>query len=178
MNQDEKDVSTKQCSSQTDTWISQTHEHNRRTRRPQTTPRQGAQTPDRTGSTQTSTTLIAERRVGQYVFPKAVRLLARREFLFLQAKGKRRHCPHFVVVTAPAKGEQSRLGITATRRFGNAVVRNRMKRILREFFRTHREQISPAQDILIIPRAGAEKLEFAQVAKELGRALAIAANAN
>ena len=111
------------------------------------------------------------------MFPKAVRVLARREFLFLQAKGKRRHCPHFVVVTTLAKGEKSRLGITTTRRFGNAVVRNRMKRLLREFFRTHQARITPAQDILIIPRAGAEKLEFIQVVEELGRALAIAGNA-
>jgi ribonuclease P protein component len=64
-----------------------------------------------------------------------------------------------------------------TRRFGNAVVRNRMKRVLREFFRTRQEFIVPAQDILIIPKAGADTLEFAQVAEELGRALSIAGNA-
>jgi ribonuclease P protein component len=95
----------------------------------------------------------------------------------LQAKGKRRHCPHFVVVTALTKGEKSRLGITVTRRFGNAVVRNRMKRILREFFRVRQEHITPAQNILIIPRAGAEKLEFAQIIEELERALSIAGTA-
>ncbi|MBI3300547.1 MAG: ribonuclease P protein component [Deltaproteobacteria bacterium] len=104
-------------------------------------------------------------------------MLARQEFLFLQNRGKRRHCPHFVVVTAPARGSRSRLGITATRRFGNAVMRNRMKRVLREFFRTHQAYIAPAQDILIIPRTGANALRFAQVAEELGRALSIAGNA-
>jgi len=71
------------------------------------------------------------------------------------------------VISAPARGEQSRLGITTSRRFGKAVIRNRMKRMLREFFRTHQAGISPAQDILVIPKAGADTLSFMQVAEEL-----------
>jgi ribonuclease P protein component len=42
-----------------------------------------------------------------------------------------------------------------------------MKRMLREFFRTHQAEISPAQDILVIPKAGADTLSFMQVAEEL-----------
>jgi len=75
------------------------------------------------------------------------------------------------VVSALAAGNHSRLGITATRRFGKAVVRNRMKRILREFFRTRQARITPAQSILIIPKVGADTLDFAQVAEELERVL-------
>lgn len=175
MNHDEKDVSTKQPSPQTHARVSHTHEHDRRARRPQKTPRQRSQAPDRADSAQAGAALAPV--AGRYGFPKAVRLLARREFLFLQNRGRRRYCPHFVVITAPARGGRSRLGITVTRRFGNAVVRNRMKRVLREFFRTRQEFIVPAQDILIIPKAGADTLEFAQVAEELGRALSIAGNA-
>src|SRR5262245_51516153 len=153
MNHDEKDISTKQCSTQAHARVPDTHEHSRWTCRSQTAPRQRTKTSDRPDSTQTGTTLIARSKVRQQAFPKAARLLARQEFLFLQTKGKRRHCPHFVVVTTLARGKKSRLGITATRRFGNAAVRNRMKRVLREFFRTRQERITPAQDILIIPRS-------------------------
>lgn len=52
-----------------------------------------------------------------------------------------------------------------------------MKRLLREFFRTRQVDIAPAQDIVIIPQAGAETLAFAQVAEELGRILFIAEKA-
>ena len=46
-----------------------------------------------------------------------------------------------------------------------------MKRILREFFRTRRADVTPARDILIIPKVGANALNFAQVAAELERTL-------
>lgn len=97
----------------------------------------------------------------------------RREFLSLQQRGKKRHSPHFLVVTAPARTHKSRLGITTSRRFGNAVARNRMKRLLREFFRVYRDHIHPASDIVIIPKAGANQLALTQIAEELGRTLSI-----
>lgn len=63
---------------------------------------------------------------------------------------------------------RTRLGITVSRRVGKAVVRNRVKRMVREIFRTTMRDHSPAQDILVIARAGAHKLEYREVAAELG----------
>jgi ribonuclease P protein component len=57
-----------------------------------------------------------------------------------------------------------------TRRFGKAVRRNRMKRLLREFFRRHRQQL-PGRDLVILAKKGAETLSFKQVEEELGRLL-------
>jgi ribonuclease P protein component len=54
------------------------------------------------------------------------------------------------------------------------VVRNKMKRLLREFFRIHRTKIFPEQDILIIQRVGAHTLGLAHIAEELGKALSFA----
>jgi ribonuclease P protein component len=172
MNLNEKNLSTKQPATQTHARISHPDEHGSGPRRAQTTPRQRPQTSDRSDSTQASAPL--NRGAQRYAFPKSARLLMRREFLSLQQHGKRRHSPHFVVVSTPAPGKRSRLGITATRRFGKAVVRNRMKRILREFFRTRQAYITPAQNILIIPKVGANALDFTQVAEELERILLIA----
>ena len=169
MDPHEKNISTKQSSSQTNPRISHPDEHQRRSRRSQETSPQRTQTPDRNGSTETSASLKALNGS----FPKSVRLLERREFLFLQQKGKKRHSQHFLVATAPAQSEHSRLGVTTSRRFGNAIVRNRMKRLLREFFRTHRTLIIPVCDIVVIPKAGAEQLTLAQITEELGKVLSI-----
>jgi ribonuclease P protein component len=169
MNRNEKNISTKQSSSQTHPRVSHPHEHHRRARGAQETARQGPQTLNRHSSAQASPSLTPP----DTSFPKSARLLERREFLFLQQKGKKRHSPHFLVATAPAQGQHSRFGITTSRRFGNAVVRNRMKRLLREFFRTHRMFIAPACDIVVIPRAGADQLTLAQISDELGKALSL-----
>lgn len=171
MKRNEKNLSTKQCSQKTHARISHSDGHHSGTRRAQTETPQRAQTSRRRDSTQTGASLASQ--AGPFSFPKSARLLARREFLFLQNRGKRRHCPHFVVVLSPAKGGISRLGITVTRRFGNAVTRNRMKRLLREFFRTCQALITPAQNVLIIPRAGAHMLALSLITEELGKALSL-----
>lgn len=170
MDRNEKNISTKQSSSQTNPRVSHPNEHDRRAGRSQETPRQRAQTLDCHSATKTGASL----KVPNGSFPKSVRLLERREFLFLQQKGRKRHSQHFLVATAPAQRGHSRFGITTSRRFGNAVVRNRMKRLLREFFRTHQSLITPACDIVVIPRAGAEQLTLAQIIEELRKAFPIA----
>jgi len=169
MNSNEKNISTKQSSSQTYSRVSHENEYERRPRRSQETARQGPQTFDRHSASKASTSLNISNRS----LPKSARLLKRREFLFLQQKGKKRHSPHFLVATAPAQERYSRFGITTSRRFGNAVVRNRMKRLLREFFRTHQMLITPACDIVVIPRAGAEQLTLIQITEELGKVLSL-----
>ena len=102
-------------------------------------------------------------------FPKVARLRRRAEFLALQRDGVRWHMPSFVVIRTGSRGDQSRIGITVSRRVGNAVNRNRLKRIIREIFRTNRRDVTPAQDVLVIARTNAQKLNYAQVASELER---------
>jgi len=169
MDPNEKNVSTKQPTTQTHARIPDQNEHGRRSRRDQTTPGQRAQTFDGADSAQASSSLSSG--TPRHAFSKDARLLKRREFLFLQQRGKRQHSPHFIVISSLTQKRHSRLGITVSRRFGKAVARNRMKRILREFFRTRQADVTPARDILIIPKVGANALNFAQVAAELERTL-------
>ena len=171
MKVNEKNLPTQQYSPQTDPRISGPHEHSSRPGRDQKTPGQGTQTPERSNTPKASSTLDGESV--SYTLPKSARVLVRREFLVLQRKGRRRHTPHFVVITAPRRSGHSRLGITATRRFGNAVQRNWIKRRLREFFRLHRVDITPARDVLVIPRAGAAALSCDQMTRELREALSL-----
>lgn len=88
----------------------------------------------------------------------------------MQAQGKRLYTRHFGVTLAPPEATGPRLGLVVTRRYGKAVRRNRMKRLLREFFRRHKSLL-PCRDLVIMAKKGAEALSFRQVEEELGRLL-------
>jgi ribonuclease P protein component len=109
----------------------------------------------------------------RFSFPKTARVRRRREFLTLQRNGRRRHTEHFVVIRCPTDAPDSRIGITVSSRVGNAVIRNRVKRFVRELFRVHRRSFVPAQDLVVIAKPGADALSYAQAATELSRALEI-----
>ena len=102
-------------------------------------------------------------------FPKQARLRKRPEFIHLSRSGKKQHTANFVVITRETDRSEARLGITVSSKVGNAVVRNRVKRLLRECFRQWNRQIVPPRDILVIAKAGAANLSFLEVASEIRR---------
>ena len=53
---------------------------------------------------------------------------------------------------SPNNENASRLGITVTKRIGNAVTRNRIKRIVREYFRLNQKEAQPSLDINVIAK--------------------------
>jgi ribonuclease P protein component len=110
-------------------------------------------------------------------FPKGERLRRRAEFVAVKESGARSHLRSFVVIRRTSPTGETRLGITVSRRVGKAIARNRVKRLIREIFRTRKRDVGPAQDILVIARAGADKLQYAQVAAELGPAFKSSGNA-
>lgn len=111
------------------------------------------------------------------VFPRTARLRRRAEFLALKREGARWHMRSFVVIRRVSPTGRARLGVTVSRRVGRAVVRNRVKRMVREVFRTSEHNVATAQDVLVIARTGASKLKYAQVASELGRVFRSSGNA-
>ena len=109
--------------------------------------------------------------MGRLTYPKEARIRRRAEFLELQRKGRRRHTEHLVVIRHSARGPVSRLGVTVSRRIGNAVVRNRVKRVLREIFRQRRAMLTPPQDVVVIAKPGADTVSYAQAAIEFSHAV-------
>lgn len=104
---------------------------------------------------------------GKANFPKHARLRKRPEFLSLSRWGKKIYAPHFLIIIKPNERGEARLGVTVSSKVGNAVVRNRVKRLLRECFRRHRHQIVPNQDVLIIARKAAVNLSWYEVESEI-----------
>ena len=75
--------------------------------------------------------------------------------------------PHFVLLIAPSsEGRPARLGVTASKHVGDAVRRNRTKRLVREAFRLHPELFPDGIDLVVIARAGAPTLSLADVVAE------------
>jgi ribonuclease P protein component len=106
-------------------------------------------------------------------FPPRFRLRKRHEFVALQRHGQRYGAPHFVVITRALAGAPPRLGVTTSRKVGSAPERNRVRRLVREFFRRHRAALDPPRAVLVIARPGAAAIRYAEVAHQLARALGL-----
>ena len=92
---------------------------------------------------------------------------------FLAAnRGVRNAKPGFVLLTRPNDGQGKRYGITVTKKIGNAVVRNRMKRRFRELLWAALPEAGlPDHDHILIGREGAVERDFAKMREELAAAL-------
>ena len=105
-------------------------------------------------------------------FPKKARLRKRAEFLQLASAQHKTTVRGFLVVWSENNLQTTRLGITASKKIGCAVVRNRVKRYLREFFR-HNRLGMPAVDINVIARRESAQMAYPDVVRELNKAFRI-----
>ncbi|MFO0582372.1 MAG: ribonuclease P protein component [Anaeromyxobacter sp.] len=103
--------------------------------------------------------------------PKAARLRRRREFLRVQQRGTRLHAGDVVVIALPAGGRVPRIGITVSSKIGNAVVRNQVKRWVREAYRATRADWPPV-DLVVIARSTAPTAGLAGIRRALAAARA------
>jgi ribonuclease P protein component len=103
-------------------------------------------------------------------------VLRRRADFVAANRGLRVARPGFVLLARPNGGLGKRYGVTVTKKIGNAVVRNRMKRRFRELLRAALSEAGlPDHDHVLIGRAGGIEREFAALRDELAAALARAA---
>lgn len=104
-------------------------------------------------------------------FRKAERLRKRPQFLRARRQGRRGGGRWVVVYAVPNDVGYPRLGVTASRRVGNAVRRNHWKRRLRDIFRRHKSRFGPGLDVVIIVKSGKGVPSYDQLRDDIFRAL-------
>ena len=77
------------------------------------------------------------------------------EFRRIYRKGRCVVCPCLVVYCQKNRKGQSRLGVTVSTKLGHAVVRNHVRRQLREIYRLHKAEMLPGYDVILVARVKA-----------------------
>jgi len=141
-------------------WLSFENVHQRGKTGPESKTREGKKAIDR---------IIPKKRSMQtQSFRKHVRIRKRRDYVTVYQQGVRSNSKHFTIIACKNQVGISRLGITVSKKVGSAVKRNRIKRLVREFFRLHASRLSTSQDFVIIAKKDASLLKYDDVCRELG----------
>jgi ribonuclease P protein component len=150
----EKNVSAKQCLQEEDARVQGPHEHQEWTVGPQ----------EKTG--QRKKTLDGLTARADLRFPRIVRVRSRGDYLRIQNRGKKIRGRYLILLAIHNNLPVSRFGITVSKRIGNAVRRNSIKRKIREIQRLNRDNIDPGHDVVVIARQRASEATFRQLEAE------------
>lgn len=91
----------------------------------------------------------------EFSLKKEDKLLKSKDYSYLKSSGKKIENKAFILIYKDNELKNSRLGITVSKKSGCAVKRNRIKRIIREFFRKNRFLIKGSRDINVIAKKSA-----------------------
>ena len=99
-------------------------------------------------------------------FPRTSRVRARADFVRIQrAPDARIRARSFLILVSKREDGATRLGVVASKKVGNAVARNRAKRLLREVFRTHKPSID-GLDLVVIASERLPSLSLEELTAE------------
>lgn len=100
-------------------------------------------------------------------FTKHFRIRKRSEYLEVQRWGHKVHSRAFIGLIRIREEGNSRIGIVTTKRLGNAVVRNRTKRLVREAFRRGWMRIPQCADVVVIAKNPASQIDSKAIFEDL-----------
>jgi ribonuclease P protein component len=103
-----------------------------------------------------------------FSFTKMERIRKSSEYRILSNCGARHYSNYFIIVSRENQILRSRLGITVSKKVGKAVTRNRIKRIIREYFRVNRSILPVQLDINVIARKASATIGNESLREKLG----------
>jgi len=106
--------------------------------------------------------------MGSFSFPKGLKILNRADYVNANRSGKRIHSRHFTVILRQNGLGITRLGVIVSKKTGNAVKRNRVKRLIRELFRLNKSRFPQGYDIVFAAKKGASYLDLRKIEEEIG----------
>ncbi|MEL6195698.1 MAG: ribonuclease P protein component [Myxococcota bacterium] len=101
-------------------------------------------------------------------FGSIVVLRRRRDFVRVQSRGRRSKGRYVVVLSLPSS-VPTRVGFTVSKRVGNAVVRNRTRRRIKEILRLSPSMLPVGADVVVIAYPGAARVSSGALAGDLER---------
>jgi ribonuclease P protein component len=106
-------------------------------------------------------------RCAGFRFLKEERLRTDREYREVVRRGERAATAHFTVYRDFLGGEGRKVGISVGKRIGHAVLRNRIKRVLREICRAHKSAFPPGSRTAIVVKKAPPLPDLAAVSSEI-----------
>ncbi|MCL5959637.1 MAG: ribonuclease P protein component [Chloroflexi bacterium] len=103
--------------------------------------------------------------------PKQFRLTKESQFKKLRDQGFSRANPLVVLYALPNETGLTRIGVTASKRIGRAVIRNRVRRLIKEAFRLRLGLVQPGWDVLFIARQPIATANFQAVSSAVDQLL-------
>ena len=86
------------------------------------------------------------------------------EFKLVYNKGRSLANKHLIMYVMKNDSDLNRLGISVSKKIGNSVMRNRIKRVIRESYRMQEKEIKKGYDIIIIARTNIAGIKFNEAA--------------
>lgn len=117
-------------------------------------------------------TRMAGTRIVKFGLPRSRRIKQSGDFVRARAEGRRLVCGCLIANLRPrAAGAASRLGVVTSKKIGGAVLRSRARRLLRESFRLHQQDLPRPLDVVLIARPSIKGKKLAQVEGDFLRAM-------
>lgn len=94
-----------------------------------------------------------------------------KEFRYVYRRGKSVSDKYFVLIYVKTKTSHLKVGFSVSKKLGNAVCRNKIKRRMKEAFFSMLDDISKKSLIVFVPRQSAKELDFGQILSSIGKLL-------